>query len=497
MSESNGELEMAAMKPITYTLYYGTFIHTPRLGELKICLKTLVGVNEQGAIDFIHENYIHDGQSVVEFFKLEYEKQGNQADTSNMHYVDISEDATKFFCPGFVDTHIHASQYPNVGIGLGCPLLDWLKDYTYRLENGFTNPKDVECMKFANDVYKKIIKKTLETGTTCASYFTTIDPHTTILFADLLLKLGQRGFVGKVCMDSNDVFESYQEDHEECVNSMKLIISYYEKNNPKGEDLIKPIVTPRFAPVCSLGLMEYLGSLAAEKELPIQTHISENHNEIELVAKLFPEFDNYASVYDNFKLLNSSTILAHGIHLDEKERKLIKSRNCSISHCPTSNTFIASGEAPVKKYLYEDKINVSIGSDVSGGYSPSILEVIKQSILVSHHLSIKTKDQSSFDPKLSVADVIYMATQAGAKAVGLDNVIGSFEIGKRWDAQLINLNSANSNIDIFPCNIPDVNNIDKDTETTILNLLGKWIFCGDDRNCVMVWCNGRLVINKQ
>lgn len=495
MSESN-EVEMAAMKPIPYTLYYGTFIHTPNLGELKVCLKTLVGVNKLGTIDFIHENYDHDGQLALEFFKQEYKKQGNQLDPSELHYVDISDDATIFFCPGFVDTHIHASQYPNVGIGLGCQLLDWLKNYTYKLENGFTNPKDEECMKFSYDVYHKIIKKTLENGTTCASYFTTIDPHTTMLFARLLLKLGQRGFVGKVCMDSNDVFESYQEDQDDCVKSMELITSYYENTNPKGEQLIKPIITPRFAPVCSLELLEYLGSLAATKEFPIQTHISESHNEIELVARLFPEFDNYASVYDNFKLLNSSTILAHGVHLNEKERKLIKSRNCSISHCPTSNTFIASGEAPVKKYLYEDKINVSVGSDVSGGYSPSILEVIKQTILVSHHLSIKTRSESASDPKLSVADAIYMATQAGAKAVGLDNIIGSFDIGKRWDAQMINLSSANSNIDIFPCNVPDLKNINEDTETGVLNLLGKWIFCGDDRNCVMVWCNGRLVISK-
>lgn len=486
---------MAAMRPISYTLYYGTFIDTPKLDELRINLKSLIGVDSSGTIDFVHHSFDQNQGSALEFFKSEYERLGNQIDLEKVHFVDISKDATKFFCPGFVDTHIHASQYPNVGIGLGSPLLDWLKDYTYSLENGFTKPQDKSCLKLATDVYDSIIKRTLGNGTTCASYFTTIDPHTTILFASLLLKLGQRGFVGKVCMDTNDVFEDYKEDYDTCVQSMESIISHYESTNPKGEDLIKPIVTPRFAPVCSLKLLEYLGTLSAEKDLPIQTHISENENEIQLVAKLFPQFENYTSVYDNFNLLSSSTILAHGIHLDDKECEMVKHRNCSISHCPTSNTFIASGEAPVKKYLYKDEINVSLGSDVSGGYSSSLLEVIKQSILVSHHLSMK-KDDSEFDPKLSIADAIYMATQAGAKAVGLSNLIGSFEEGKRWDAQLIDLDCTNSNIDIFSCNLPDIENVTQDTKVKMKNLLGKWIFCGDDRNCTKVWCNGRLVVSK-
>lgn len=491
---STSTLEVAATKAISYTLYQGTFIHTPKLGSLEIHINALIGVDPSGTIDYINTQYTGaSGPAAIKAFHSDYKGHG-ALESDSIRYVDISDTPTKFFCPGFVDTHIHASQYPNVGIGLDCQLLDWLKDYTYELENSFVDNKDK--LAHAGDVYGKLIRKTLQSGTTCASYFTTIDPETTRLFAELLLDIGQRGFVGKVCMDQNDVYPAYKEDHDTCLRTMDQIVDYCEKINPDDEYLVQAIVTPRFAPTCSRSLLQELGSLAASKKLPIQTHLSENRNEIDLVLECFPEAHSYTSVYDKFGLLTPSTILAHGVYLDEDECKLIKSKGSSISHCPTSNTFLSSGEAPVKKYLYKDQINISLGTDVSGGYNLSILEIVKQSILVSHHRSMKT-EKTEFDPKLSISDALYMATQAGAKAVGLESVIGSFEEGKRWDAQLIDLNSKTSNVDVFPCNLPDLKGSDANgTQIKIKNLLGKWIFCGDDRNCVQVWCNGRLVLDK-
>lgn len=487
--KSTDHSHIKATDSIPYTLYYGTFIDTPTLGEIRIRTNTLVGVNQQGTIDFVKENHDSDASiSLIEYFRSNYSE--FETIKSNFKFVDNSKNPYQFYFPGFIDTHIHSSQYPNIGIGLNIQLLDWLKTYTFPLENSF---KD-DNMKMVNDVYSKVIKKTLTNGTTCASYFTTIDKNTSKVFGDLLLKFGQRGFVGKVCMNHNTDYPEYEETESECLLAMADIIDYFKTKNPKQENLIKPIITPRFAPVCSRSLLKKLGNLSVTQDLPIQTHISENNNEIELVKKLFPECSNYASVYDDHNLLQESTILAHAVHLNNKECKLIKEKNCSISHCPTSNTFIASGEAPVKNYLYNHRINVSLGTDISGGFDPSILGIIKQSILVSHHLSMKTGN--NFD-KLSLNDALYMATQGGAIAVGLPELIGSFDMGKKFDCQMIDLNAMNSSIDLFSWQAPDIKNDDKyDTEMKLNTLLNKWVFSGDDRNCHKVYINGRLIIDK-
>lgn len=491
--------QVKAMESIPYTLYLGTFIDTPTLGEIRIRTNMLVGVNNQGIIDFIKEadkeeatDKSNDDKataiSLIDYFRNNY-KHYHQI-KSNFKFVDNSKNPYQFYFPGFIDTHIHSSQYPNIGIGLNIQLLDWLKTYTFPLENSFND----ENLKMVVDVYSKVIKKTLINGTTCASYFTTIDKNTSKLFGDLLLKFGQRGFVGKVCMNCNNDYPEYEETEAECLLAMDDIIEYFDVKNPDEERLIKPIITPRFAPVCTRSLLKKLGNMSVTKNLPIQTHISENENEIELVKKLFPECLNYASVYDDHNLLQESTILAHGVHLRPKECKLIKEKNCSISHCPTSNTFIASGEAPVKNYLYNHKINVSLGTDISGGFEPSILGIIKQSILVSHHLSMKTGN--NFD-KLSLNDALYMSTQGGAIAVGLPDLIGTFDMGKKFDSQLIDLNCINSSVDLFDWQAPDLKNDDDyDLNIKFNILLNKWVFSGDDRNCNKVYINGRLIVDK-
>lgn len=490
----HSKVHARATERIPYTLYHGTFIHAPQLGELEIITDALVGVDLSGEIDFLSRDFGGGShKEAVLFYEQRYRRphdhngRSDQGcdDYTRYRYVDVSKDPLKFFLPGFVDTHIHASQYPNAGIGLESLLLDWLTDYTFPMESKFTDANK-DKMELAKTVYGKVIDRTLRSGTTCASYFTTTDPHTSNLFAELCLTAGQRSFVGKVCMDHNETYPAYEESFEECQSSMNSMVKYISSINPPNETLVRPIITPRFAPVCTRKLLKWLGAFALEHNLPIQTHIAESKNEVKLVADLFPECDNYATVYSDHDLLTNTTILAHAVHLTKPERNLIKRHKCSVSHCPTSNSFLTSGEAPVKKYLHEDKINVSLGTDVSGGFDSSILTIMRQAILVSHHLAMKSLD---YDAKLTLAEVIYMATTAGAKAVGLGAEIGSFEVGKRWDAQLIDLSAPNSNVDVFSWQAkPDIK--------SITDLVGKWIFGGDDRNCVKVWCNGRLVVDK-
>lgn len=477
--------EIKALLPIDYLLYYGTFIDTPQLGQLQVRFNRIVGVDNQGKIDFIDDNY--DGDITSEAI-IDYYKKCTKQNPENIQ-VSLETSSTKFFIPGFIDTHIHASQFPNVGIGLGIPLLDWLKKYTFPMENQLNS----ENLDLVFHVYNEVISKTLKNGTTYASYYTNIDPVSTNIFTDLLLKLGQRGSVGKVCMNDNPEYKSYEEDFNTCKQSTTKVVDYIKNIDQQGNMLVQPILTPRFAPVCTGELLQFLGDFANENNLPIQTHISENLQEIELVKTIFPNCKNYAEIYNQFNLLNDNTILAHAVYLNDSECKLIKQKNCSISHCPTSNTFISSGEAPIKKYLYQDKINVSLGTDLSGGFESSILGIIKHSILVSHHIAMKS---NNMDDRLTIKEGIYMATQAGAIAVGLGQEIGTFEIGKKFDCQLINLATPQSNISIFDWQLPKDNDSQDVKVSKLTDLLGKWVFNGDDRNCTKVWCNGRLVVQK-
>ncbi|OBA22970.1 Metallo-dependent hydrolase [Metschnikowia bicuspidata var. bicuspidata NRRL YB-4993] len=480
---------MSSTSSAQYTLYHATLVHTPKLGQIEILPDSLVGVESGGKIAYLDsfgpaKKDIHG--SACAYFRT--------IANHDFTFVDYSGSTCTFLFPGFIDTHIHASQYPNVGIGSELPLLEWLKDYTFALESKFCGNQQ-DRLRFAREIYSKVIDKTLTNGTTCASYFTTVDTETTKVFADLLAQKGQRGMVGKVCMDYNQPFPSYAEPAAECLAGMHELIDHCEKINDNGQPqgalpMVKPIVTPRFAPVCLRDLMAQLGLLSREKGLPVQTHISENIDEIKLVREIFPECANYTSVYDTHGLLGPSTILAHAVYLDDQERQIIKQKQCSISHCPTSNSFITSGEAPVREYLYEDQINVSLGTDLSGGYEQSILGVAKNLVMVSHHLTMGSEK----DHKLSVADALYMATMGGAKACNLELSLGSFAKGKYFDAQLIDVHSVNSNIDVFDFQTPVLG--EEDYEKKMVLLVHRWLFSGDDRNCVKVWCNGKLVVDK-
>lgn len=261
----------------------------------------------------------------------------------------------------------------------------------------------------------------------------------------------------------------------------RATISHIAEIDPSNT-LVTPIITPRFAPSCSSELMHNLGALQKETGLPVQTHISENTNEIKLVGELFPDHMSYTHVYDDHGLLGPKTILAHAVHLSDEEVDLIKKRKGKISHCPASNSAITSGTAKVRKLL-EKGIEVGLGTDMSGGYSPSILEAIRQALLVSRHVAMEGGDEC----KLSVEEALYLSTRGGASVVGLEQTIGGFEVGKEWDAQLIGLNQVDSGESI------NARPVDVFGWESWSERIAKWVFNGDDRNTLAVWVKGRLV----
>ncbi|KAI0555224.1 guanine deaminase [Xylaria curta] len=462
-------------------VFFGTFIHAKNLGELEYLHNTAVCVNASGKIVAIEPNC--NQQKAVETV---YARLGWSLDTVA---ISVARDHRQFFFPGFIDTHIHASQYPNIGIFGKSTLLDWLNKYTFPMEASLSSlPK-------ARRVYTRCIRRTLAHGTTTAAYYATIDANATNLLADLCYSMGQRAFIGRVCMDHLGPEYYIDESPDHALAATRATIDHIRSIDGNFE-LVSPILTPRFAPACSTETMRGLSELQKQTELPMQTHISENTNEVELVKELFPDSKSYADVYDTHGILNEKMILAHAIHLTEEEADLIAERKAKIAHCPCSNSALTSGVARVR-WLLGKGIQVGLGTDMSGGYSPSILEAARQAKLVSNHLAVPggrpegLSREELEEAKLSVEEVLYLATRGGAQVLGLADKVGVFEVGKQWDAQLVDLGTVPD--DVAEDDQAIHGNVDVFGWETWDERVAKWVFNGDDRNTKKVWVQGRLV----
>eukprot|EP01099_Mayorella_cantabrigiensis_P001113 TRINITY_DN1461_c0_g1_i1.p1 TRINITY_DN1461_c0_g1~~TRINITY_DN1461_c0_g1_i1.p1 ORF type:complete len:502 (+),score=32.00 TRINITY_DN1461_c0_g1_i1:74-1579(+) len=392
-----------------------------------------------------------------------------------------------FFFPGFIDGHIHAPQYPNLGLFAGT-LLDWLEAYTFPMESSLGNPASPayanatttpDPFARAQAVYSHVIAKTLSYGTTSAAYYATVDVIATNLLATLAFAKGQRAYIGRTCMDNQQYNPDYFRDEspEDAINKTLATINHIQAIDPLGE-LIAPIITPRFAPAVTNESMILLGDLAKKMNLRIQTHMDENVGEVELDAEMYPEESSYAAVYDAHGLLTNRTILAHGVHMTDAEIELVAARGAGVAHCPTSNSALGSGICHVRK-LVDAGVTVGLGTDAAGGYTANILEVVRQAFLVSRLLSFQEGQNSSLS--VPVAEALYLGTKGGAKLTGMEGRLGGFEVGMLWDVQEIQLGDWQTNaVDIFGWE-------------TWHDRINKWVWNGDDRNVKRVWVGGRLV----
>ncbi|OAA68996.1 guanine deaminase [Cordyceps fumosorosea ARSEF 2679] len=492
-------------------LLLGTFVHSKSRREIDIFHNAAVAVDSNGKIAAVERQC-----SNLEVAKAHaLAKLGWSVDDVDIYTTKESQ----FFFPGFIDTHIHAPQYPNAGIFGKTTLLDWLEKHTFPME---VSLKDLAK---ARKVYTAVVRRTLCHGTTTAAYYATIDVAATNLLTDLCHAIGQRAFVGRVCMDRAEINPDYYRDEstEAALRATRQTIEHIRAVDP-AFDLVAPILTPRFAPSCTSEGMRALAKLQREGGFLAQTHISENTNEIALVRELFPASRSYADVYDQHGLLTPGMVLAHAVHLTEEEADLIALRRSKVSHCPCSNSSLTSGAARVR-WMWQKGIEVGLGTDVSGGYSPSILEAARQAALVSRHVAATRHngdgDQEDHERcKLTVEEVLYLATRGGALCLGLEDRVGGFEVGKDWDAQLVGLgrvadsglregeeytanghgsgpavNSAVAGAGfVVPAfNGSDEGNVDVFGWESWGEILAKWLYNGDDRNTKKVWVKGRLV----
>lgn len=342
----------------------------------------------------------------------------------NPKFFDYSD---HLICPGFVDTHNHLPQYAFAGIGEK-ELLPWLKKYTFPREKKFIDKK------IAEEAAKVFFKDLLKNGTTTTATYVTVHKSATDIAFRQAEKSKIRAFIGKTITDVNAPSHLTEKPEKAIKDSVELIEKWHDRNGR-----LFYILTPRFAITCSAEVMTATAKIAKEKDVHIQTHLSENPEEIKQAQKLFPKCKNYTDIYHQAGLLGPKTIVAHCIHLNNEEIKTIKKTKTKIAHCPTSNRFLMSGIMPFRKYRKEN-LTMGLGTDVAGGYSLSMFNEMKEAIENSKTLSVFSKGESG--SPMTIAEAFHLATLGGAETLSMQKEIGSLEKGKKADFLIIDHNKA-------------------------------------------------------
>lgn len=332
--------------------------------------------------------------------------------------------------PGLIDAHCHLSQYPAVAAD-GLELLPWLRKNIFPLENRFRGES-------ARPLARRFFAELAAHGTTCAAVYTSIWKDSTQVCFEEALASGMRVIMGKVMMDRHSYDQGFFKKHpgeKRSDVSLKQSEELCRLWHKRGDGRILYAFTPRFALSCSAELMAKTAELAARYGAYVQTHLSENQNEVREVERTFPRDRDYTSVYDRAGLIGPRTILAHCIWLKEAEYSLLSKKRPAVAHCPTSNAFLSSGIMNMGRMLKGD-IPVALGSDVAAGPSLCLFSVMRQAIY-SQRLA---RAHGVFNDSIALApeDVFYMATLGGATALRLGDRIGSLEKGKQADFVVIN-----------------------------------------------------------
>ena len=369
--------------------------------------------------------------------------------------------AGKLVIPGLTDLHVHAPQYAFRGLGMDLELLDWLNVRTFPEESRYAD------LTYARQTYQSFADDLRRSATTRCCVFATVHREAAELLMDLLEDTGLVALVGKVNMD-RDCPDALREDTGASLAETRRwladVSGRYER--------ISPILTPRFVPSCTDALLDGLGKLAAETGLPVQSHLSENRGEVELVAGLCPQARFYGDVYDRYGLFGSNgrAVMAHCVLSSEEETALMKERGTFVAHCPQSNANLSSGIAPVRRYL-DEGLNVGLGSDIAGGSSLSILRAMADAVQVSK-LRWRLQDQSL--KPLTAAEAFYLGTAGGGAFFG---PVGRFEPGYEMDAVVL-----------------DDARLSAPFPLTVEERVERAIYLSDDRDIVKKFVRGRCVL---
>lgn len=320
----------------------------------------------------------------------------------------------RLICPGFVDAHVH---YPQIDMiaAHGSRLLEWLERYTFPAESRFGD------VAHATDTARFFLDRLLANGTTTALVFATVHEESVDAFFAEASARNLRMLCGKVLMDRNAPGALLEPPDLAESRTRRLIRDWH------GRGRLGYAVTPRFAPTSTDEALALAGRLVAEHAhlhggVHLHTHLAENVEECRWVGELYPTDADYLAVYERHGLVGRRSVFAHAVHLDDGAWSRLGAAGAAVAHCPMSNLFMGSGLFDLAA-ADRHRVRVGLGTDVGGGDSLSLLRTVNEAYKVA---------QLRGGP-MSPERALYLATLGGARALDLDDRIGSFEPGREAD----------------------------------------------------------------
>jgi guanine deaminase len=369
----------------------------------------------------------------------------------------ITDHGNCLISPGFIDPHVH---YPQTAIiaSWGKRLIDWLNTYTFPEEMRFADPA------YAAEIAARYFDLTLANGTTTVCSYATIHPASVDAFFDAAKTRGLRAYAGKTCMDRNAP-NGLQDTAKSAYDDSKNLLEKWH-----GVDRLSYVITPRFSPTSTPDQLSALGALWHENQSCLmQTHLSEQTDEIAWVKTLFPTACDYLDTYEQHGLLGMGGLYGHAIHLEPREVDRLTEVGASLIHCPTSNTFIGSGLFDMESMVARG-LRVGLATDTGGGSSFSMLRTMAAAYEVAQLRG------TSLHP----AQLWWLATQGSARALHAEKKIGNIAKGLEADLVVIDLASTAA--------------IEQATRRaeTIWQSVFPTIMMGDDRAVKAVYIAGKL-----
>ena len=357
-------------------------------------------------------------------------------------------------CPGFVDAHAH---YPQTAIiaSWGKRLIDWLNRYTFPEEMRFGDPE------YAATTANRYLDLLLDHGTTSVASYCTIHPESVDALFNAAASRGMAVTAGKTCMDRNAP-DGLRDTAKSAYDESKSLLQRWH-----GQGRAQYAITPRFSPTSSPEQLSAMGALWSEHpDCIMQTHLSEQLDEIEWVRSLFPDARDYLDTYEAHGLLGARGIYGHAIHLEPREIARLDEIGAGLVHCPTSNTFIGSGLFDMS---LAKQLPVGLATDTGGGSSFSMLRTMAATYEVA-----QLRHQA-----LHPAQLLWLATQGSARVLHRSHEIGSLDVGKAADVTILDLAST-----------PAIAQRSAHAED-VWEQVFPTIMMGDDRAIADVWVNGR------
>ncbi|MDM9624759.1 guanine deaminase [Rhizobium sp. S152] len=437
--------------------------HAPERGKIDVLDDVLIDIGADGAIRAVHRPSDPNYRTIRDA----------REDTGEL----VTLPSGSYLLPGFVDLHVHAPQYPQLGSALDVPLEVWLQKYTFPLEARY------EDIAFAKRSYNLLVDDLLANGTTTALYFGTIHQDATRVLVDVCLEKGQRALVGKVAMDNADECPDYYRDAspEAAIEGTRSLIDYIRAHPDNGDGRVLPVITPRFIPSCTDATLEGLGALARECGCHVQTHCSESDWAHGYVKQRHGKTD--AEMLDQFGLLGRRSVLAHANFLTSDDMERVRTREAAVAHCPLSNVYFANAVFPLRAAL-DKGVHVGLGTDISGGPSASMLENCRGAILMSRALesgvdpNLGGEARATFGPaQIDFRDAFYIATTGGG--VALDLPVGQFQPGYLFDAIVIDTKAEKGSVRLF-------DELDAGEQ-----ILQKIIYTASKANIASTWIGGQ------